>query len=113
MGVIGKKVNVIAGGDPRPANQKGVSHDLDPREVDCDRATGPVKELDDILVSKMDKERYLKLGKNVAPKVKSQLTNFLKANLDVFAWNHEDMVGIALEVMSHRFNVDPSYKLVR
>ena len=43
----------------------------------------------------------------------SQLTDFLRANLDVFTWNHGDMVGIAPEVISHKFNVDPSYKPVR
>ena len=81
--------------------------------MDCDRAIDLVEELKDIPIIKVDEERYLKLGKNLAPKVKSQLTKFLKANSDVFAWNQKDMVGIALEVMSHRLNVDPSYKLVR
>ncbi|XP_052181967.1 uncharacterized protein LOC127794761 [Diospyros lotus] len=71
-----------------------------------------VEELEDIPISETDEERCLKLGRNLAPEVKSQLTNFLKANLDIFAWNHEDMVGIAPEVMSHRLNVDPGYKLV-
>lgn len=72
-----------------------------------------MEELQGILISEMDEERRLKLGKNLVPKVKSQLTNFLQANLNVFAWNHEDMVEIAPEVMSHRLNVDPSYKPVR
>jgi len=99
-------------GDPQPASQMGVSYDLDPREVDCDKATGPVEELEDIPVSEIDEEICLKLGKNLAPKVKFQLTDFLKVNFDVFAWNHKDMVGIALEVMSHRLNVDPIYKTV-
>ncbi|XP_052193787.1 uncharacterized protein LOC127802133 [Diospyros lotus] len=112
IGAKGKKVNVIVRNNPQPSNQRGVSHDLDPREVDCDKPTSPVKELEDIPVNKADEERCLRLGKSLAPKVNSQLTNFLKANLDVFAWNHEDMVRIAPEVMSHRFNVDPSYNLV-
>ncbi|XP_052204129.1 uncharacterized protein LOC127809407 [Diospyros lotus] len=88
------------------------NHDLDPREVDYDKPTGLVEELKDISVNKAKGEKSLKLGKNLAPELKSQLTDFLKAKLDVFAWNHEDMVGIALEVMTHRFNVDPSYKPV-
>jgi len=56
--------------------------------VDCDKAIGPVEELEDIPVNEVDEERCLKLGKNLTLEVKSQLTNFLKANLDVFTWNH-------------------------
>ena len=67
--------------------RKGVSHDLDPREMDCDRTTGPVEELEDIPVSEAVEERRLKLGKNLAPEVKTRPTNFLRANLDVFVWN--------------------------
>ena len=109
-GLKGK--NVIAKNYPQPISQKGVSYDLEPREVDCDRATGPVEELEDIPISEADEERHLKLGKNLTPEVKSQLTNFLRANLEVFAWNHVDMVEIAPEVMTHRLNVDLDYKPV-
>ncbi|XP_052176651.1 uncharacterized protein LOC127790956 [Diospyros lotus] len=112
MGAKGKRVNVVAGGAQRPSSQSGVNYDLDPREVDCDKASGPVEELEEVPTSEVDAERCLKLGKNLAPEVKYQLVEFLKANLDVFAWNHEDMVGIAPEVMSHRLNVDPSYRPV-
>ncbi|XP_052177535.1 uncharacterized protein LOC127791591 [Diospyros lotus] len=113
MGTRGKKVNVVTEGAQRPSSRSGVSYDLDPREVDCDKATGPVEELEEVPISEVDAERCLKLGKNLAPEVKCQLIEFLKTNLDVFAWNHEDMVGIAPEVMSHRLNIDPSYKPVR
>ena len=55
----------------------------------------------------------LKLGKGLFLEVKSQLTDFLKANLDVFAWNHEDMVGIDSNVMLHRLNINPNHKPIR
>ncbi|XP_052193952.1 uncharacterized protein LOC127802277 [Diospyros lotus] len=113
MGAKRKKVNLVAGGTQRPSGQSGVNYDLDPREVDCDKASGPVEELEEVLTSEVDAGRRLKLGKNLAPEVKCQLVEFLKANLDVFAWNHEDMVGIAPDVISHRLNVDPSYKSVQ
>ncbi|XP_052172223.1 uncharacterized protein LOC127788152 [Diospyros lotus] len=45
----------------------GANHDLDPREVDCDRPTGSMEELEDISISETDEERHLKLGKNLAP----------------------------------------------
>ncbi|XP_052197197.1 uncharacterized protein LOC127804377 [Diospyros lotus] len=70
MGANRKKVNVVAGGAQRPSSQSGVNYDLDPREVDCDKASGPVEELEEVLASEVDAERCLKLGKNLAPEVK-------------------------------------------
>ena len=37
---------------------------------------------------------------------------FLKKNLDVFAWSHEDMPRIDEQVIEHSLNVDPMKKLV-
>jgi len=110
IGVRGKKVNVVSRDEPRAMTKKGVSHDLDPREVDADRATGPIEELEDVQVSEVDLERCLKLGRGLAPELRTQLADFLKANLDVFAWNHEEMLGIDPKVMSHRLNIDPHFK---
>ena len=31
-------------------------------------------------------------------------------NLDVFVWTHIDMVGIHLDVMCHKLNIDPQVK---
>lgn len=35
--------------------------------------------------------------------------NFLKGNLDVFTWTHDDMVGINMKIMSHMLNIDEKY----
>ena len=52
----------------------------------------------------------LKLGKNLSCELKEELTHFLKANLDVFAWTHKDMVRIHPDVMCHRLNISPDFK---
>ncbi|XP_052189983.1 uncharacterized protein LOC127799804 [Diospyros lotus] len=91
----------------------GVSHDLDPRDVDCNQAASPADELEDVAVSSLDVERHLQVGKGLFLEVKSQLTEFLETNLDVFAWNHEDMVGIDPRIMQHRLNVNPNHKSIR
>ena len=39
--------------------------------------------------------------------MKKKLVQFLKDNLDIFAWNHEDMPGISTEIIQHKLNVDP------
>ena len=47
-----------------------------------------------------------------SPEMRTRLVQFLKENLDVFAWSHEDMLGICLKVIQYRLNVDPEKKLV-
>jgi hypothetical protein len=41
------------------------------------------------------------------------LVDFLKANLDVFAWKPSDMKGIPREVAEHKLNIKPGSKLVK
>ena len=36
--------------------------------------------------------------------------DFLKEHMDVFAWSHEDMLGINPLVIVHRLNVDTTHK---
>ena len=45
--------------------------------------------------------------------MKKKFVQFLKGNLDVFAWSHEDMSSIATEVIQHQLNVDPERKPVQ
>ena len=37
--------------------------------------------------------------------LKENTTNFLRRNIDVFAWTHNDIEGIDLKVMSHKLNI--------
>ena len=55
----------------------------------------------------------LKLGENLSNELKEELTGFLKANLNVFVWTHEDMVGILSNIMCHRLNISPDFKPIR
>ena len=45
--------------------------------------------------------------------MRTRLIQFLKENLDVFAWSHEDMTGMAPEVIQHKLNVNLERKPVR
>ena len=38
---------------------------------------------------------------------------FLRNNQDVFAWTHEDMLGIDPSIIVHRLNVSPSFPPIR
>ena len=40
-----------------------------------------------------------KIGMTLSPEMRTRLIQFLKKNLDVFTWSHEDVSGIAPEVI--------------
>ena len=46
-------------------------------------------------------------------KWKEKPVQFLKENLDIFTWSHEDMPDIAAKVIQHRLNVNPEKKPVQ
>ena len=51
-----------------------------------------------------------KIGMTLSPEMRTRLIQFLKENLDVFTWSHEDMPGIAPEVIQYKLNVSPERK---
>ena len=53
------------------------------------------------------------MGARLDANLKTKIMEFLKHNLDIFAWTHEDMLGINNKVIEHRLNVDPTRKPVQ
>ena len=60
-----------------------------------------------------DTAKVTKVGTRLDPVLKSKIMEFLKQNLDVFDWTHEDMLGIDNEAIEHKLNVDPTKKPVQ
>ncbi|XP_050259739.1 uncharacterized protein LOC126704771 [Quercus robur] len=58
-------------------------------------------------------DKTTRIGTTLSPEMRARLIKFLKGNLDVFAWSHEDMPGISPEIIQHRLNVDPNRKPVQ
>ena len=54
-----------------------------------------------------------RIGTTLSPEIRIRLVQFLKENLDVFSWSHEDMPGISLKVIQHKLCVDPKMKPVQ
>ena len=54
-----------------------------------------------------------RIGMTLSSEMRAKLVQFLKENLDVFAWSHEDMPGIAPEIIQHKLNVNPDKKPVQ
>ena len=55
----------------------------------------------------LDPEQYFQVGLQLPPMEKAELVKFLKANIDIFAWNAYDILGINLELACHQLNVNP------
>ena len=54
-----------------------------------------------------------RIGTTLSPEMRARLIQFLKENLDVFDWSHEDMPGITSEIIQHKLNVNPDKKPVQ
>ena len=73
----------------------------------------PTEVLENITLDDSDIEKYTRVGAELEENTKKDLVQFLKKNVDVFAWSHEDMPDIDLRVITHRLNVSPSFKPIR
>ena len=73
----------------------------------------PIEALEDIPSDKDDPRKSTRIWVNLEGKIKKDLIHFLRENIDVFAWSHEDMPGIDPSVIAHHLNVYPSSKPVR
>ena len=73
----------------------------------------PVEELEEVMLDESRPGRTTRMGTLASLTVCQDLTSFLRMNQDVFAWSHEDMLGIDPSVIVHRLNVNPDSSLVR
>ena len=73
----------------------------------------PIEALEDIPLDEDDPGKNTRIGVDLEGKIKKDLIRFLRENIDVFAWSHEDMPGIDPSVIAHHLNVYPSSKPVR
>ena len=73
----------------------------------------PIEALEDIPLDEDDTGKSTRIGADLEGKIKKGLIRFLRENIDVFSWSHEDMLGIDPSVITHRLNVHPSFKPVR
>ena len=73
----------------------------------------PTEILEDVPLEEGNPEKFTRVGTNMEEKTKQDLIQFLRENIDVFTWSHEDMPGIDPGVITHRLNVYPSSKPVR
>ncbi|KAJ9558342.1 hypothetical protein OSB04_012956 [Centaurea solstitialis] len=70
-------------------------------------------EYDQVVLDPKHPDRKVFVGATLTPDIKSEIISFLQEHSDCFAWSHEDMVGIDPDIISHKLNVDPSFKPIK
>ena len=55
-----------------------------------------------------DRERFFQDGARLPPQEREELVELLRGNMDVFAWDAYEALGLNPEFICHRLNVDPS-----
>jgi DNA-binding HxlR family transcriptional regulator len=58
-------------------------------------------------------EKTTNIGTMMDGRMRKTIIKFLKNNIDVFAWTHEDMPGIDPSIISHKLNVDTSMRPIK
>ena len=85
--------------------------ELDMRD-ELDTRLTPSEELEPVQLSDQpDHLAYIR--SKLAEDIKDRLIRFLRENAEVFAWKQEDMGGIDPTVITHRLNVNPSFKPIK
>ena len=55
-----------------------------------------------------DSERFFQVGTQLSPQEKEELIEFLRRNIDVFAWNAYEALGVDPNFICHHLNVNLS-----
>ena len=55
-----------------------------------------------------DPEKFFQVGSQLPPQEKEELIEFLRRNLDVFAWSAYETLGVDPSFICHHLNVNPS-----
>ena len=72
-----------------------------------------VEALETVTLVEDEITKTTRIGTTLSPEMRTKLIQFLKENIDVFAWSHEDMSGISPKVIQHKLNVNPKKKPVQ
>ena len=54
-----------------------------------------------------DPEKFFQIGSQLPQQERNELIEFLKQNIDIFAWNTYEAPGVNLEFICHHLNVNP------
>ncbi len=69
----------------------------------------PCEELE-IVAFSSNLKKYFKIGRELSSADRSELIDFLTSNIDVFAWDPYEVLGVNPDYIQHRLNVGPHFK---
>ena len=75
-----------------------------------EKEVNEMEALEIVVLAEDETTKTTRIETTLSPRIRTRLILFLKENLDVFAWSHEDMSGISIEVIQHKLNVNPEKK---
>ncbi|GFZ03490.1 hypothetical protein Acr_16g0001140 [Actinidia rufa] len=78
----------------------------DPRKI---KNTKPLEEVAPISIHSDYPDRHIMIGTELANKLRSALTNFLKINFDIFAWSQGDVPGIDPQIDTSGVSSQPKH----
>ena len=55
-----------------------------------------------------DQEKFFQVGSQLPPQEKQKLIEFVRGNVDIFAWNAYEAPGVDSSFICHHLNVNPS-----
>ena len=64
-----------------------------------EKGENKMKALETVAQTEDETTKTTRIGTTLSPEMRTRLIQFLKENLDVFAWSHEDMPSISSEVI--------------
>jgi hypothetical protein len=73
----------------------------------------PTEELEVVVLDNRELEKTTNIGTKMDGRMKKALIEFLRGNIDVFAWTHEDMPSIDPKVICHKLNVVTSTRPIK
>ena len=78
-----------------------------------EKGENKMEALETVALTEDETAKTTRIRTTLSPKMRTSLIQFLKENLDVFVWSHEDMSGISPEVIQHKLNVNTERKPVQ
>nr|XP_029145223.1 uncharacterized protein LOC112717554 [Arachis hypogaea] len=91
-------------------SEQPIMTELDPR-ADFQERPMPNEELQKVALTD-DPSKFTFIGTSMDDEARIKITNFLRANADLFAWTSGDMPGISPSVITHKLAVSPAARPV-
>ena len=97
--------------DQLRSSSKVMLIDLDVRGRQETKQPEPDGELEEVQIGP-EGFQMTRINKRLPFPLKEKLIAFLRENIELFAWNASDMLGIDLEFLSHRLSIFPNVRPV-